>query len=98
MDNKASWYEAFLAMWPPPAPPPTQGQIDALKADPFNGGKPMVGGEYLMTTRAVLVMAAYLEKKGLANVRGMYPELDICIANIARMVRGPVNPRTSVVA
>ncbi|HKU64643.1 MAG TPA: hypothetical protein VJQ06_06265 [Rhizomicrobium sp.] len=61
----------------------------AIKADLFHGGKTMVGVEYLMTTRAILAMAAYLEKKGLANVRAKYPELDICIANVVRMVRGP---------
>ena len=97
MDNKASWYDSFLAMWPPNAPPPTQAQIEILKADPFNGGKAMTGGEYLMTTRAVLVMGSYLDKKGLANVRAAYPDLDICITNVSRMV-GATNPRVSVIS
>jgi len=79
--------------------PPTRAQLDALKADPLNGGVAMSLIESIMTTRSVLVMAAYLEKKGLANVRAMYPELDTCIANADRMVRnhGSVNPRASVI-
>ena len=58
----------------------------------------MVGNEYLMNTRAVLVTASVLDKKGLANVRATYPELDRCIANVDRMVRnyGSINPRASV--
>ena len=52
-----------------------------------------------MASRAVLVMASYLDKKGLANVRGMYTDLDTSNANVDRMVRnyGSVNPRASVV-
>jgi hypothetical protein len=76
-----------------------ESQIAALKADPLNGGNAMMGHEYLMATRAVLVMAAYLEKKGLANVRATYPELDKCIANADRMVHsyGRTNLRDSVI-
>ncbi len=76
-----------------------ESQIAALNIDPFNGGNAMVGHEYLMATRAVLVMAAYLEKNGLANVRATYPELDKCIANADRMVRsnGIMNLRDSVI-
>jgi hypothetical protein len=96
--DPAGWAAAFKGLMTNPEVKMPQAQYDALIADPLNGGKAMVGGEYLMTTRAVLIMAAYLEKKGLVNVRAIYPELDICIANVARMVRGPVNPRTSVIS
>jgi len=94
------WYGSFLYLQKDPSStPPTQAQVAALKADPLNGGKAMAGQEYLMTTRAVLVMAAHLEKKGLANVRAVYPELDKCIATVDHMVRanGTMNPRTSVI-
>jgi hypothetical protein len=51
-----------------------------------------------MGTRAVLIMAAYLDKKGILGVRQTYPELDTCVANLNRMTRGGViNPRISVV-
>lgn len=95
--EQPDWYSAFLAMSPPSARPPTQAQINALKSDPFNGGQAMVGGGYLMTTRAVLLMASYLDKKGLANVRATYPDLYTCIANVERMVHH-TTPRVSVVA
>jgi len=74
-------------------------QIAVLKADPLNGGKAMTGIESMMCTRAVLIAAAYLEKKGLANIRATYPELDRCVANADRMVRnsGSVNPRVSLI-
>ncbi|MEO8302292.1 MAG: hypothetical protein ABI608_10885 [Rhizomicrobium sp.] len=94
------WSTTFLYQTKDPnGARPTPAQIDALKSDPLNGGKSMVGAEYLMTTRAVLVMAAYLEKNGLANVRAAYPDLDKCVANVERMVRnnGAANPRTSVI-
>jgi hypothetical protein len=83
----------------PNGSPLTGSQQAALVADPLNGGKAMSGAESMMATRAVLVMAAYLDKKGLANVRATYPELDKCVANADRMVRnyGSVNPRVSVV-
>jgi len=80
--------------------PLTPAQQAVLKKDPLNGGKAMNGlNEAMMTTRAVLVTAAYLEKSGLANIRVVYPELDKCIHNADRMVRsaGSVNPRTSIV-
>ena len=83
----------------PNGSPLNPAQIAALKADPLNGGKAMTGNESMMATRAVLVMAAYLDKKGLANIRATYPELDKCVTNADRMVRsyGSVNPRASVV-
>lgn len=81
---------------------PTPAQIASLKADQFNaanGYKPFVGAEYLMTTRAVLVMARYLHKLGLVDVKAVYPDLDLCFANVDRMVRanGSMNPRVSVI-
>lgn len=96
-DWKSSWLTGIPTL--SGAQPPTAAQIATLTADPLNGGRAMIGNEYLMTTRAVLVMATYLESKGLANVRAMYPELDTCIANVDRMVRnyGSMNPRVSVV-
>jgi len=77
----------------------TPAQIAALKADPLNGGKPMANQDYLLNTRAVLVMASILDKKGLANVRATYPELDQCLAIVNRMVHsiGSMSPRASVV-
>jgi hypothetical protein len=94
------WHGAFLYQTNDPnGERLTPAQIETLKVDPFNRGRAMVGGEYLMTTRAVLVMADYLDKKGFANVRATYPELEKCIATADRMVRanGSVNPRVSVV-
>jgi hypothetical protein len=78
----------------------TQAVYDRLKADPMNGGKAFVGQESMLTTRAVLVMANYLDKKGLANVRAVYPDFDACLANAQRMflAGGWVNPRASVVS
>lgn len=94
------WYGTFLFQQNDPnGARPTAAQIASLAADPYNGGKAIVGNEYLMTTRAVLVMAAYLEKKGLLDVRSAYPDLDLCIANVDRMTRayGSMNARVSVV-
>lgn len=99
--KRLDWGGAFLYQQNDPnGARPTPAQISALKDDPLNGGKAMVGNEYLMNTRAVLVMASILDKKGLANVRATYPELDKCLTNVDRMVRnyGSVNPRASVVA
>lgn len=93
-DWKTSWLKGIPTLGG--AEPPTAAQIATLNADPLNGGKAMVGGEYLMTTRAALVMASQLDKKGLANVRATYPDLDTCITNVNRMV-GSTNPRASVI-
>lgn len=78
----------------------TQTQYDALMADPLNGGKAMQGQEYMMTTRAALVMADYLDKLKLAPVRATYPEFDAALANAQRMFLnyGRVNPRVSVIS
>ena len=84
-----TWYDTFLFQQNDPhSKMPTATEIAALKEDPFNGGKPMTGGEYLMTTRAVLVMAQYLHKIGALDVKSVYPELEVCISNVNRMVLG----------
>lgn len=95
-----SWYDSFI--WQknaPDGPRPTQAQLDSLKADPLNGGIAITGHEYLMTTRAVLVMADFLDTKALVSVRKAYPNLDTCLGNINRMFRanGTVNARVAVV-
>lgn len=99
--SKPDWYSAFLAgavALTPDAQPPTQAEIDILKADPFNGGKAMHNIEYLMTTHAVLVMAQYLHAKGLVDVKAVYPDLDLCAANVTRMLQGGgCNARVAVV-
>lgn len=100
--TKPDWQSAFLSGVPGlgGAEPPTPDEQASLKADPYHGGVPMKGAEYLMTTRAVLVMADYLDKKGLAGVRQAYPNFDICLKNMDRMfsASGRVNARVSVVA
>ena len=75
-------------------------RYDRLEADLLNGGKPFAGQEYILTTREALVMADYLDKKGLANVRAMYPDFDTCLANVQRMflAGGWVNPRALVIS
>jgi hypothetical protein len=77
----------------------TQTVYENLKADPLYGGKAFMGQESMMATRAVLVMAAYLDKKKLANVRATYPDFDTCLINVNRMflAYGLVNARASVV-
>jgi hypothetical protein len=77
----------------------TQAVYESLKADPLYGGKAFMGQGSMMTTRAALVMAAHLEKKKLANVRAIYPDLDPCLSNVNRMFHayGLVGARTSVV-
>ncbi len=96
-DWKTSWLTGVPTL--AGAEPPTAAQIAILAADPLNGGVPMYGQEYLMTTRAALVMADYLDAKGLATVRTTYPDFDIALTNITRMFLhgGSVNPRVSVV-
>ena len=99
--KRLDWATTFLYQQNDPnGARPTPAQIAALKDDPLNGGKAMTGNEYLMNTRAVLVMAAYLDKKGLANVRTTYPDLDKCVTIVDRMVRnaGSVNPRASLIS
>lgn len=97
---KATWYDSLLAGIPNlgGAEGLTPAEIATLKDDPLNGGRPLRNREYLMTTRAVLVMAQYLELKGLAAVKAMYPDLDTCVDNVNRMLQGGgMNPRVSVV-
>lgn len=98
--NVADWKTSWLTGIPTlgGAEPPTASQIATLAADQYNGGKAMVGREYLMTTRAALVMAQRLDKLGLAAVKATYPDLDTCVANVNRMLAGGgMNPRVSVV-
>lgn len=103
------WYSSWLAMAPGlDSPPPPQAAIDALKADPYGAGNGYLpydsanrtsASDYLKTTRAVLVMADYLEKLGLVNVRALYP-LDKCLSNVQRMIvaANAMNPRVAVVS
>ncbi len=95
-----TWAQSFDALLTDPEVKLTQAQHDSLVANPLNGGKAMTGGEYMMTTRAALVMADDLDKKGLAAVRATYADFDTCLKNAQRMFRagGGVNPRVSVVA
>lgn len=94
------WASAFLfQVHDPNGAQPTPAQIATLKDDPLNGGKAMVGNEYLMNTRAVLIMAADVEKRGICTVRATYPALDKCIFNVTRMLTnyGACNARASVI-
>lgn len=76
----------------------TQAQYDFLLANPLNNGTFITGFEYCQNTHAILVAAAYLEFKGLINVRTAYPELDRCIANVERALTGShFGPRQSIV-
>lgn len=97
-----TWKQAFDALVDDPEVNVSQAQHDALAANPLNGGVGLIPAysEYMMTTRAVLVMADYLDKKGLAAVRATYPDLDTSLANAERMFRsvGTVNARVSVVS
>jgi hypothetical protein len=94
-----TWAGAFAELRNDPEVKLTQARYDALMANPLNGGKAMSLNESVMGARAVLVMADYLDKKGLAAVRATYPDLDTCLANVNRMFRahGSVNPRVSIV-
>lgn len=101
MGDKPDWKSAFLAGAPPYSAPPTAAEIATLTADPLNGGKAMYLNEAMMTTRAVIVSALYLEKIGLLpNLHATYPEIDTCFANADRMVRnyGAMNPRASIIS
>ncbi len=86
----------------------TATELAKLAADPLNGGVALRGRDYLMETRAALVMAQYLDAKGLAGVKAVYPKLDTCVANVDRMLRATknaagqtivpyMNPRAAVV-
>jgi hypothetical protein len=98
-----SWYQSFLNGVTGQQVPPTQAQIDALDpakgGDPYNGGKAMIGWEYLETTRAVLVQAQYLHQEGLLDIKTTWPNLDAASANIDHLVHGDgiLNPRQSVI-
>jgi len=97
-----TWRQAFDSLVGDPEVTLTQADHDMLVAKPLNGGKSFFIGsdEYMMTTRAALVMADYLDKKGLATVRATYPDFDTSLKNAETMflAYGKVNPRVSVVA
>lgn len=96
-----TWAEAFDGLMTEPEVMMSQAAHDKIIADPINGGflSDQEPYGYHFTTRAVLVMADYLDKKGLANVRGAYPDFDIALKNMETMFLnfGSVNPRVSVV-
>ena len=64
----------------------TAAQVAALQADPFNGGVPMTGGEYLQTTMAVIAAAQFIDNQGILAVRTTFPNLDACYATVTKMV------------
>lgn len=104
-DGVPSYAAAFAGMinYPfEPAASITHGQYNALLAEPLNGGRPSDAQPlgYIMTTRAVGVMASYLDDLGLANVRDTYPDFDTCLTNVQRMflTYDSVPPRVSVVS
>lgn len=78
----------------------TAVQYAALKIDPLNGDVILGTAGYFVTTRAVLVFADYLEKKGLAPIRATFPDFDLCMANADRLFHkiGTTNPRVSIVS
>jgi hypothetical protein len=80
----------------------TAVQRDAAIANPTPTGKPLMNDEndYMQVTRGVLVMADYLDKKGLAKVRVTYPAFNTCLANGELMFRalGIVSARMSYVS
>ena len=96
-----TWRQAFDALMTEPEARLSSDAHDRILANPLNGGRlaPEEPYGYHFTTRAVLVMAAHLESKGLANIRAVYPDLDTCIGNVTRMARnfGSINPRVAVV-
>lgn len=95
-----TWAEAVAAWVGDFESPLTPAQYAQLMADPLNGGNAMYGQEYMMTTRAALVMADYLDRRGLAPVRANYPDFDIALKNAQTMFLnyGSVNPRVSVIS
>gem|GEM_PF-5296856 len=80
----------------------TQAIYDSLMGpggDPFYGFKTHFILEYHLNTRAVLVMAQYLHKIGVLDVKTTYPELDQCVTNMDRYIRtnNSMVPRAAVV-
>ncbi len=104
-----SWAESFEDMqlhggdpWEGSPSGITTAQYDKLLTDVYNsanGYRPYAGREYLQNTHSNLAAAAYLNLTGLSNVRGTYPELDACTANVERMLAGDrFNERAAIVA
>jgi hypothetical protein len=79
----------------------SQAEHDALVSDQYHGGQftPSQDNSYAVGTRAVLVQAKHLDNIGVLKVSGKYPELDACVANVDKMVRGRgvMNPRVSII-
>jgi hypothetical protein len=95
-----TWKQAFDEVVTDPEMKVSQAEHDALVADQYHGGKyaPVQNWEYGAGTRAVLVMASYLDRKGILAVRQTYPELDKCVASLNSMVQGALmNPRVSII-
>lgn len=69
-----------------------------LKNDPINSFVILGTPESLMTDRAGLVFADYLEKLGLCNVRAQIPDFDAALANVEAFFHkyGSVNPRVAL--
>jgi len=102
-----TWKEAFLALGNIPVdrdsgtkPLLTAAQISALQRDPLNGGVAMINNAYMESTRAAMVMADYLDKQKLANVRGTYSSFGTCLTNAQAMFKawGQVWPKVSVIS
>ncbi len=101
MTKPLDWNGSFLFQQNDPnGAQPTAAEIATLTATPFNKGVGMKGGEYLMTTRAVLVQAQYLDDAGICKVRQAYPDLDACASAASLMVKNnpaPINARQSYI-
>jgi hypothetical protein len=93
-----TWRQTFDSMVGDPNGGISQAQHDALLANPLNGGVAQQGNGYMMTTRAVLKMADYLDQLGLADVRGTYSDFDTALNNAQTMFEnyGSVNPRVAI--
>lgn len=65
----------------------SQTQLDAINADPFNGGVFLEGfnQEYPMFPHGNLAMALYLKQKGIVDTVAAYPDLPVAYANLHRM-------------
>lgn len=95
-----TWRQSFDALVGVAEGGITQAEHDALLANPLNGGVALKGQEYMMTTRAVLVMADYLDDLGIVDVRGTYADFDTALTNAQTMFAnyGSCNARVSVIA
>lgn len=94
-----TWAEAVKELLNHPEVDLSPEKYDYIIKNPMNGGAAMMGKEYYRTTRATVVIADCLDRKGLAKVRLAYPELDTCIENAERMFRNynAVDPKMSII-